>query len=165
MNHRLNLALNLGVILTPMTAMHLLHNPLIASHGIKRDDASIAQTDTRRGGVYGDHFSQDAFCRVAAYALHASFLDPAIRRAAQGLSIVGGFNAIHQINKKQIGVRELHARWNTALLPVLDALHSTVRFVVAKHLSELGGAPQGINECRIGMKFMVFNHGSIKRHV
>lgn len=35
--------------------MNYLCNPLNASHGIKRDDANIAQTVTRRGGVCGDH--------------------------------------------------------------------------------------------------------------
>lgn len=45
--------------------MNYLRNPLNASRRIKRSDANIAQTVTRRGGVYGDHLKAES-CMMSA---------------------------------------------------------------------------------------------------
>ncbi|WP_244136424.1 helix-turn-helix domain-containing protein [Burkholderia sp. BCC0405] len=42
--------------------MNYLRNPLNASRRIKKDDANIAQTSTRRGHAYGDHRFAEELC-------------------------------------------------------------------------------------------------------
>lgn len=53
--------------------MNYLRNPLNASHGIKRDDANIAQTVTRRGGVYGDHLERVVVADALANSMLGRF--------------------------------------------------------------------------------------------
>lgn len=73
--------------------MNYLRNPLNASHGIKRDDANIAQTVTLRGEVCGDHQVRAVVADTLANSNCSSFLQLARRRSSGRLGVVRRFNA------------------------------------------------------------------------
>lgn len=82
------------------------------------------------------------------------------------LDVIAGFDAVDQIGHEQLGELDLYLGWDAAISPVLDALNTAARLVVAQPLSNFRRAAKGIDDLAVGMKFCMFAHDVfIKHHV
>jgi len=97
---------------------------------------------------------------------HWGHLFVAHRTARIVLGVVAGLDAVNQVRHEQLRKLNLHVRWDSPATPVLNALNTAARLVVAQPLGNFRGAAKGVDDLAVGMKFGVFAHGAfIKHHV